>query len=311
LKKGKVIKSTGSWYTVLDENGNSYNCKIRGKFRMDEIKATNPVTVGDEVEIQELKEEKIHVIVKIFERKNYIIRRSSNLSKQYHLIASNIDQALLFVTIGFPETTTMFIDRFLLTAEAYRIPVILVFNKVDLYNDELMQEIDYLIGVYEKIGYICIKTSATKRTGIEELKEILTNKSTVFSGHSGVGKSSVLNTVDPNLNLKTNQISLSHLRGKHTTTFAEMFPLSFGGYITDTPGIKGYGLIEIDREEIFHFFPEIFKISDNCKYNNCLHINEPGCAVRIAAESGEISDFRYYNYLNLVTNQDDKYRAKR
>ncbi|MBN2681037.1 MAG: ribosome small subunit-dependent GTPase A [Bacteroidales bacterium] len=311
MKKGKVIKSTGSWYTVLDENGNSFNCTIRGKFRIDGIKATNPVTVGDEVEIQELKGETNHVIVKIFERRNYIIRKSSNLSKQYHLIASNIDQALLFVTIGFPETTTMFIDRFLLTAEAYRIPVILVFNKVDLYNEQLMQEIDYLIAVYEKIGYKCIKTSATKKTGIEELKEILTNKSTVFSGHSGVGKSSVLNTVDPSLNLKTSQISLSHLKGKHTTTFAEMFPLSFGGFITDTPGIKGFGLIEINREEIFHFFPEIFRISENCKFNNCLHINEPECAVRKAVESGEISDFRYYNYLSLATNEDDKYRLKR
>lgn len=278
---------------------------------MEGIKATNPVTVGDEVEIQEMPGEETPCITKIFERKNYIIRRSSNLSKQYHLIASNIDQALLFVTIGFPETTTMFIDRFLLTAEAYRIPVILIFNKVDLYNDELLQEIDYLIGIYEKIGYRCLKTSAINKTGIDELKEILKEKTTVFSGHSGVGKSTILNVVDTNLNLKTSQLSTSHLRGKHTTTYAEMFPLSFGGFITDTPGIKGFGLIEIAREEIFHFFPEIFKAAENCKFHNCLHINEPDCAVRISVENQEISDSRYYNYLTLVSNEDDKYRVKR
>jgi ribosome biogenesis GTPase / thiamine phosphate phosphatase len=303
LKKGLVIKSTGSWYSVKLLDGTIVPCRIKGKFRLQGIQTTNPVTVGDVVQI-ELQEDENGMIVKIEPRKNYIIRKSVNLSKKAHIIASNIDLAFLVVTVNYPKTYLNFIDRFLVTAEAYHIPTVLIFNKIDLLSKTELEELETLIQIYSKIGYQCIKTSVEKNVNIEEVKTMMTHKTSVFSGNSGVGKSSLINLIDQSLNIKTSDISDSHNQGKHTTTFAEMHELKFGGHIIDTPGIKGLGIIDIEKEEIHHYFPEMRKRMNECKFNNCVHVNEPACAIKEAIEQGEIADFRYENYLNLFHGDD-------
>ncbi|HET6556206.1 MAG TPA: ribosome small subunit-dependent GTPase A [Prolixibacteraceae bacterium] len=313
MKKGIVIKSTGSRYTVKTTEGSLIECRIKGNFRIKGIRSTNPIAVGDQVELTVSQEDSnsegaiVGMINNIIERKNYIIRKSPNLSKESHIIAANIDQAFLIVTIKHPVTTTTFIDRFLVSAEAYRIPCRIIFNKVDLYNEEEAAQMNYLIGVYQAVGYTCLKVSATIQIGIEELMEMIKDKTNVFSGHSGVGKSTIINSLQPGLQLKTGVISDSHHSGKHTTTYSEMINLDFGGYIIDTPGIKGFGLLEMAKEEISHYFPEMFRLLDNCQYYNCTHTHEPGCAVKKAVEEGEIAEFRYDTYVGLL-NGEDKYR---
>ena len=304
MYKAQVIKSTGSWYFVKNEDNEFVNCRIKGKFRLKGIRTTNPITVGDFVEY-ELLEDGTGIISKIEERKNYIIRKSVNLSKRAHIIASNIDVAFLVVTLYHPKTFVNFIDRFLISAEAYHIPTILIFNKIDLFSEKEMEELNELIAIYEKIGYKCIKTSVDKNINMDLVKIEMKDKTTVFSGHSGVGKSSLINLIDNDLNIKTNIISESHSQGKHTTTFAEMHELKFGGYIIDTPGIKGLGIVYIEKHEINHYFPEMNRIRVNCKFNNCVHISEPNCAVKESVESGEISEVRYKSYQNLFLEEDD------
>ncbi len=303
--KGVVIKSTGSWYNVLSEDGHMIDCRIKGVFRIKGIKTTNPIAVGDSV-LFELEEEGKGVIHTIHDRKNYIIRKSINLSKQSHIIAANMDQALLIATLALPRTSAGFIDRFLLTAEAYHIPVSIVFNKIDLFeNDaELMDELNAFIAVYEKIGYKCYKVSATENKDIEILRELTKGKTTLVSGHSGVGKSTLVNAMDKQLNLKVGEISDVHFKGKHTTTFAEMHPLSYGGYIIDTPGIKELGLVDMEKEEIADYFPEMRALRNECKFNNCMHINEPKCAVLEAVEKGEIAASRYNSYLSIINGEE-------
>ena len=306
---GLVIKNTGSWYLVKTEEGKSIECKIKGNFRLKGIRSTNPVAVGDRVKIETNKEGSAF-IYEIEERKNYILRRSSNLSKESHIIAANIDQAFLVITANYPKTHTTFIDRFLATAEAYRIPVQLIINKTDLYDKddwELTEGIRYL---YTTIGYNCYLVSTKTGEGLEQIKELLKGKITLFSGNSGVGKSTLINTILPELNLKTGSISASYHKGMHTTTFSEMFSLPDGGYIIDTPGIKGFGTIDFLPEEVAHFFPEIFQISHNCRFNNCTHRHEPGCAVLAALEEHLISESRYNSYLSIIDdNTDGKYRT--
>ena len=298
MKQGLVIKSTGSWYSVKTESNEVIQCRIKGKFRLKDIKTTNPVTVGDEVKIV-IQEDGNGVIQEIEPRKNYIIRKSVNLSKRAHIIAANIDMAFLVITINHPKTYTNFIDRFLVSAEAYNIPVSLIFNKIDLYNEAENNTLESLIKIYSNIGFHCIKTSAKKNIGVDAVKAEMKNKTSVFSGNSGVGKSTLINLIDSHLSIKTSDISDTHNQGKHTTTFAEMHELSFGGHIIDTPGIKGLGIVDIEKEEIHHYFPEMRAIMNNCKFNNCVHINEPNCAVKEGVEAGEISESRYENYLNL------------
>lgn len=313
MKKGIVIKSTGSWYTVKTDDGNSIECRIKGNFRIKGIRSTNPIAVGDHVEITEQKEDNnsegavTGLITNIIERKNYIIRKSPNLSKESHIIAANIDQAFLIVTIKHPVTTTTFIDRFLVSAEAYRIPCRIIFNKIDLYDEEQTALMNSLIGIYEAAGYQCLQISAKKNIGIEELKLMIKDKTNVLSGHSGVGKSTIINSIQPGLMLKTGIISDSHHSGKHTTTYSEMIDLDFGGFIIDTPGIKGFGLLEMVKEEISHYFPEMFQLLNNCQYYNCTHTHEPGCAVKKAVTDGQIAESRYDTYVGLL-NSEDKYR---
>lgn len=294
---GKVIKSTGSWYWVTNnKDGKIHECRLRGKFRNKGIKTTNPVAVGDIVDF----EVSTGAITNIHARSNYIIRKATNLSKQSHIIAANIDQAIIIVSLAKPRTSTGFIDRFLITAEAYHIPAAIVFNKIDLLDEEQMTKLANIVSIYERIGYKCIQTSVTESINIDEFKEILHNKNSLLSGHSGVGKSALINTIDANLDLKIGEISEYHSKGMHTTTFAESFELKTAGSIIDTPGIKEFGLIEFEKPELGHRFPEFIKHLSNCKYNNCLHINEPGCAVIKAVEDGTISEIRYTNYLNIL-----------
>ncbi|SHF80040.1 ribosome biogenesis GTPase [Mariniphaga anaerophila] len=313
MKRGLVIKTTGSWFTVEDENGDIFECKVKGNFRIKGIKSTNPVAVGDRViftvqtDLKSASDLNTGWITSIEDRKNYIVRRSPNLSKQSHIIAANIDLAVLVVTVTSPVTTTTFIDRYLASAEAYRIPVLIVFNKTDLYNKDEQQKMAKLISMYSKIGYPCMHTSAKQQMGIEELKSQLKGKTNVINGHSGVGKSSLINLIQPGLNLKTSEISEMHKTGKHTTAFSAMYKLPSGGYIIDTPGIKGFGMLNMEAWEIGHYFPEIFKISKKCQYNNCSHTHEPGCAVKNAVEESEIAQSRYNSYLGLLEG-DDKYR---
>ena len=313
MSKGIVIKSTGSWYQVKTETGKILDCKIKGNFRIKDIKSTNPLAVGDLVEYrltdeeEDRKGELVGLITEIADRKNYIVRRSPNLSKQSHIIAANIDQAFIVATINYPVTTSTFIDRFLASAEAYRIPCIIVFNKIDRYNHDQKQQMEDWIELYRKIGYRCLKTSVKTKTGLDELKNLMAGKTNVFSGHSGVGKSSLINSIEPGLNLKTKEISDYHQTGKHTTTFSEMFELSFGGHIIDTPGIKGFGMLDMEKEEIGHYFPEIFKRLEKCQYYNCTHTHEPACEVKKAVMEGEIAESRYYSYLGLLES-DEKYR---
>lgn len=305
MEKGTVIKSTGSWYMVRLEDGRLAECRIRGKFRLEGIRTTNPVAVGDIVEVEEGQDG--DVITRIEPRKNYIIRKSTNLSKESHILASNVDQALLIVTITHPVTSTVFIDRFLASAEAYNIPVVLVFNKLDLYDEEDRVMWGGLSAIYEKIGYPCYGVSTISGENIRQVKELLKNKVSVLSGLSGVGKSSLINRIEPGLALKTAGISDAHDSGKHTTTFAEMFPLSEGGYIIDTPGIRSFGTIDMKKEEISHYFPEIFAKAKECRFYNCTHTHEPGCAVLEAVEKDEISESRYASYLSMME-ESGKYR---
>lgn len=307
--KGVVTKSTGSWYTVSIENGEKILCRLKGKFRIKGIKSTNPVTVGDWVNFEFEDGKETGVIHHILERKNYIIRKSVNLSKQTHIIAANIDCAFLLVTIDNPPTFTGFIDRFLATAEAYSIKVVLLFNKIDMYLPEELDKKNELFETYSKIGYTCIDVSAETKYNVDKVKALMKGKTTMFSGHSGVGKSTLINAVEPGLNLKTAQVSKQHKQGQHTTTFAEMFPLSFGGFIIDTPGIKGFGVVDFDPAEIGDYFPEFFKLKSKCKFNNCLHINEPNCAIINAVEAGEIAFSRYKSYLQMVAGDQENYRV--
>lgn len=302
--KGVVIKSTGSWYTVDADDEKIYQCRIVGKFRTKGIESTNPVSVGDKVEFK-LEDDGRGVINKIHDRKNYIIRKSVKLSKRSHILAANVDQAIMMVTLAAPKTYTAFIDRFLVTAEAYHVPAILIFNKIDLYDDAGREELKQLMDVYEEIGYPCYLVSATEKINIEPVKEALKDKVSLITGHSGVGKSTLINLIEPGLNLKTAKISESHDTGLHTTTFAEMHKLSEGGYIIDTPGLKAFGLIDFEKEELFHRFPEMRKYMDECKFHNCVHINEPGCAVKRAVGDGEIAEWRYMNYLDMYE-EDEK-----
>ena len=307
--RGLVTKNTGSGYWVRLDNGKTLLCKVKGNFRLKGIRTTNPVAVGDFVEVDEVGQD-VAYITKIEERKNYIIRKASNLSKESHILASNLSQTLLVVTIAHPQTNLVFIDRFLATAEAYRVPAILVFNKIDLYDDEEMELLDAVINLYQTIGYKCIKVSAVTGEGIGELKQELEGKTTLLSGNSGVGKSSIINSIIPNANLRAGDISSSHGTGMHTTTFSEMFDLSTTGAVIDTPGIKGFGTIDFKEAEVSHYFPEIFRESANCRFNNCTHRNEPGCAVLKALEEQTISQSRYASYLSILEDiTGGKYRT--
>lgn len=307
---GIVYKSTGSWYTVKAEDNQFYDCRIKGKFRMKGIKSTNPIAVGDVVdfEIDETSDAITGSIHNIHDRKNYIVRKSVNLSKQTHIIASNIDIVFLLVTINNPITTTSFIDRFLVTAEAYHIKAVLIFNKVDTYDDATLDEQLYLQYIYNQIGYECLRVSATAKKGLDELKEMMEGKVCMFSGHSGVGKSTLVNALEPNLNLKTKQISDIHQQGQHTTTFAEMFDLSFNSKIIDTPGIRGFGIVDMEKQEIKGYFPEFFELEDQCKFNNCLHKDEPNCAIKNALEEDKIAWSRYKSYLQILEGDEEQYR---
>ena len=303
--QGIVIKSTGSWYMVRKDDGDIVSCRIKGKFRLQGIKHTNPVTVGDVVDYEMEPNNENGVIHKIHDRKNYIIRKANNLSKQTHIIAANIDQALLMVTLAFPKTSLGFIDRFLMTAEAYHIPATIVFNKLDLFTNEMEDLLNDTIELYQNnIGYPCIKTSVKNNIGLDEVKALLKGKTTLVSGHSGVGKSSLLNAIEPALNIKTGDISSYSFKGQHTTTFAEMHPLSFGGYIIDTPGIREFGLVDFDDREISHYFKEMKSFIGKCKFNNCKHMNEPGCSIIKAVEENIISPERYNSYLSIMSHDD-------
>lgn len=308
---GIVYKSTGSWYTVKSETGDFMECRMKGKFRMKGIKSTNPIAVGDVVdyELDESSDTVTGTIYNIHDRKNYIVRKSVNLSKQIHIIASNIDQVFLLITIDNPPTTTSFIDRFLVTAEAYGIETVLVFNKIDTLTDASLNEQLYMQHVYQEIGYRCLRVSSTEGKGVEELKQLMLDKVSMFSGHSGVGKSTLVNALEPSLHLKTKNISEQSKQGQHTTTFAEMYDLSFGAKIIDTPGIKGFGIVDMEKEEIGGYFPEFFKLQDQCKFNNCLHKEEPHCAIKAALENDEIAWSRYNSYLKILEGDDEHYRT--
>ena len=306
---GLVIKNTGSWYIVRTGDGRDVECKVKGNFRLKGIRSTNPVAVGDRVQIAENREGTAF-ITEIEDRKNYIIRRASNLSKQSHILAANLDQCMLIVTVNYPETSTTFIDRFLATAEAYRVPVLLLFNKTDLYDEDDRRYLEGLVHLYTTIGYPCLKVSAIQGQGMEEVKAKLRGRITLFSGNSGVGKSTLINALLPGTDARTGEISAVHNNGMHTTTFSEMYPVdNEGGYIIDTPGIKGFGTFDMETEEIGHYFPEIFKASAECRYSNCTHRHEPGCAVLQAVEEHRISQSRYASYLSMLDDKEEsKYR---
>tara|TARA_B100001059_G_C17813665_1_gene573805 strand:+ start:770 stop:1720 length:951 start_codon:yes stop_codon:yes gene_type:complete len=306
--QGTVIKSTGSWYIVKTEDGQLLNCRIRGKFRMQDIKSTNPIVVGDKVLLSQ--EEESFLIDELLDRKNIIVRKSVNLSKQTHILASNVDQAILMVTMQSPLTSTGFIDRFLVSAQAYGIEVVILFNKVDLYDDDTLTLMQERRSVYEKIGYRCLTKSAIN-DDLSDLKQLMKGKVNMISGHSGVGKSTLLNMIQPNLNIHTQEVSEQHQQGQHTTTFSEMHDLDFGASIIDTPGVRGFGLIEMDKYELGDYFIEFFKLKSDCKFNNCLHINEPNCAVKLALENGEIAPSRYKNYLSMLEQDDESFRINR
>lgn len=311
---GLVIRNTGSWYTVYTDDAQLIDCKIKGNFRLKGIRSTNPVAIGDRVEII-TNSDGTAFISNIEDRRNYIVRKASNLSKQSHILASNIDCCFLIVTVNYPETATTFIDRFLASAEAYRIPVVLVFNKIDRYNEDDLRYLDGMINLYTSIGYECMKVSALNGDGIEELRQKLEGKITLFSGNSGVGKSTLINAILPDLNVKTGDISEYHNKGMHTTTFSEMFAISGGDYrkgaLIDTPGIKGFGTFDMEKEEIGGYFKEIFAMSEDCKFGcQCTHTHEPGCAVRTAVEQHLISESRYTSYLSMLDDKEEgKYRS--
>lgn len=304
--EGLITKSTGSWYQVVTNDGQKYDCRIKGIFRTKGITTTNPIAVGDIVDFEMEPEQGTGVITNLHQRKNYIIRKSINLSKQAQIIAANLDQALLIVTLASPRTSLGFIDRFLVTAEAYGIPAALVFNKFDLFSDEGLEILADYKAIYENIGYPCYEVSASNGTNVEQVSEIIKGKMTLFSGHSGVGKSSLINALVPELKLRTTQISEWHDKGVHTTTFAEMFELPQGGYIIDTPGIRELGVIDIEKNELSHFFPEMRALLNQCRFNSCRHINEPGCAVIKAVEEGNIELSRYESYLSIYNGNDTR-----
>ena len=307
---GVVYKSTGSWYTVKATDGVFYECKIKGKFRIEGIKSTNPVAAGDHVvfEVETKGDETIGIINKIAPRENYIIRKSVNLSKQTHIIAANVDVAFLLVTLNNPPTFAPFIDRFLVTAEAYHIKAVLLFNKIDTYNEDQTLEIKYLAALYRSIGYECVGISAKTGKNIDKVKQMMQGKVSMFSGHSGVGKSTLVNALEPTLELKTKQISTQHMLGQHTTTFAEMYDLSFGAQIIDTPGIKGFGVVEVEKQELGNYFPEFFELKDQCKFNNCLHKQEPKCAIKDALDNDTLSWSRYKSYLQILEGEQEHFR---
>lgn len=305
---GLVTKSTGSWYSVRTKKGDYFECRIPGKFRMKGIKSTNPISVGDKVDFELEASKKTGIINKIHDRINYIVRKSVNLSKQIHIIAANIDVAFLLITIDNPPTFPGFIDRFLATAEAYNIPSVLLFNKMDSYEDSQLEMVEELTQIYSDIGYMCIEISATENFNIDLVKELMKDKVTMFSGHSGVGKSTLINAIEPTLNIKTAEISSQHKQGLHTTTFAEMHELSFGGFIIDTPGIKGFGVVDFEPHQITDYFPELFVLKKGCKFNNCLHQKEPNCAVKKALKNDEIAPSRYFSYLQLLNKEEEHFR---
>jgi ribosome biogenesis GTPase len=314
LGKGLVIRSTGSWYSVKTDGGDILDCRIKGKLRMKEVRTTNPVAVGDKVEFElqhdETSKDGVTGIISGVEaRKNYIIRKASNLSKESQIIAANIDHAFIVVTVNYPVTLPGFIDRYLISAMAYRIPASLIFNKIDLYNDKDYEKLEEYLNTYESIGYKCFQVSAEKNFNIDLLRDELKDKISLFSGLSGVGKSSILNRLDPTLELKTGIISDHHQQGKHTTTFAEMFEMKDGCYLIDTPVIRGFGVIDMEKTEISHYFPEMFGLLGQCRFFNCTHVHEPGCAVKSAYEKGEIPATRYESYLSLIGEDNGRYRS--
>ena len=305
---GLVVRNTGSWYTVSADDGTLWDAKVKGNFRIKGIRSTNPVAIGDRVEFTPLPDNTA-LITAIDDRKNYVIRKSINLSKQSHILAANVDQCFLIVTLRNPETSTTFIDRFLASAEAYRIPVVLIFNKIDLLDGEGRDLLSAMVHLYTTVGYECRQVSATEGTGVESLRSLLSGKVTLLSGNSGVGKSTLINRLYPELDLKTAEVSDAYQTGKHTTTFSEMYSVEGGGYLIDTPGIKGFGTFDMEREEVGHYFKDIFRVSHNCRFNNCTHTHEPGCAVLQAVENHDISLSRYNSYLSMLEDKDeDRYR---
>ena len=301
-----VIKTTGKRYTVKTENGDVVHCLLKGKFRIAGIKSTNPIVVGDKVEV--VQESELWMIVKLHDRKNHILRKSVNLSKQTHIIAANIDQAILMITLDSPITTTGFIDRFLVAANAYGVKVVLIFNKVDLLNDELKAAQNNLLNIYEGIGYTCFFTSVIN-DDLSEIKDLMKGKINMISGHSGVGKSTLVNYLQPNLHIDTKEVSNTHKQGQHTTTFSELHDLDFGASIIDTPGIRGFGLVELEVAELGNYFPEFFKLKSACKYHNCIHKNEPQCAIKSALAEGKVAESRYKNYLNMLEEEQEHFRT--
>jgi len=308
LEKGVVLKSTGSNYKVLNDKGVVISCSVKGKLRIKALRTTNPIAVGDNVLFELDNKNNTGIITEVLDRKNYILRKASNLSKQSQIIAANVDQLYLMITIILPETPVEFIDRFLITAEAYRVPAKIIINKIDLYGEPELEKMEYIESMYKKIGYDCIELSLRNKDLPDSLILFLKDKISLISGNSGVGKTTLLNCLNPALNLKTAEISDYHKQGKHITTFPEMHPMPFGGFVIDTPGIRGFGVVDMERNEIYHFFREIFNKSKDCRFNNCLHLDEPDCAVRAAVIKGEIDLLRYKSYLNIMEGDDRKYR---
>lgn len=304
--KATIYKSTGSWYVAKAGNGKTYNARIKGIFKIDEITSSNPLAVGDIVELEEESEINTAIITEIYERKNYVARSSPHQKSKIHIVASNLDQSILFATLKEPRTSQGFIDRFLVTNEAYHIPAMIVFNKSDIYRKKEMEKFDQLKNMYEAIGYKVFLTSVINNEGVDEIKSLLKDKVTLVSGHSGVGKSSLLNSLFPELELKTQNVSGWSGKGQHTTTFAEMFDLPFGGKIIDTPGVKEFGIVDISKQELSHYFPEMRTRLNDCQFNNCLHINEPGCAIKRAVEKKEIAEERFFSYYNILESIDEK-----
>ena len=308
MEQGIVIKSTGSHYRVLHGDGKITDCVIRGKFRKKNLRTTNPVAVGDNVKFDFKPDSNTGIITELLDRRNYILRKATNLSKEFQIIAANVDHLFLMITIILPETPVEFIDRFLMTAEAYRVPATLIINKTDLYGEAETKRMEYLESLYTRIGYECLRLSIIKNQGLEILKTRMKGKINLLAGNSGVGKTTLINALNPALNLKTEAISDYHKQGKHVTTFPEMHPMPFGGFVIDSPGIRGFGVIDMEKNEIYHFFPEIFRTSKECRFYNCLHFDEPGCAVRDAVETGAIDPLRYRSYLNILNDNNRKYR---